>query len=262
MADDRDRAIRDYAVLAPQVVHPGIVRPKVEAANFELKPEYIAKNESIVQSQVVSLGNLENQIGQLAIAMSSKSQGSLSSNTEDPRREGKEHCKVINLRSGKNIDILVDVTKKRLELNSSQEPPQDESMLQQPSHQDTGASGQPIATLEGNQPITAEEEAATLVVTTYNKSKEQRLECSHMLQSKIPKKLKDLESFTIQCTIGTKYNDRALCDLGANINLMTLSAFKQLGVGECRPTTVTLQLAGRSHAYPEGKIGVVLVKAD
>ena len=87
------------------------------------------KNEAIVQSQAVSLRNLKNQIGQLATAMSSRSQGSLPSNTEDPRREGKEHCKVINLRSEKNVDILVDVTKKRLELNSSQEPPQDESIL-------------------------------------------------------------------------------------------------------------------------------------
>ena len=38
MANDRDRAIIDYVVLTPQVVHPGIVRPEVEAANFELKP--------------------------------------------------------------------------------------------------------------------------------------------------------------------------------------------------------------------------------
>ena len=38
MADDRDRAIRDYAVLTPQVVHPGIIRPEVDAVNFELKP--------------------------------------------------------------------------------------------------------------------------------------------------------------------------------------------------------------------------------
>ena len=38
MADDRDRAIRDYVVLTPQVVHLGIIRPEVEAANFELKP--------------------------------------------------------------------------------------------------------------------------------------------------------------------------------------------------------------------------------
>ena len=37
MADDRDRTIRDYAVLTPQVVHPGIIRLEVDAANFELK---------------------------------------------------------------------------------------------------------------------------------------------------------------------------------------------------------------------------------
>ncbi|KAH9681678.1 hypothetical protein KPL71_027061 [Citrus sinensis] len=43
---------------------------------------------------------------------------------------------------------------------------------------------------------------------------------------------------------------------------MSLSVFKQLGVKECRPTTVTLQLADRSHAYPEGKIEDVLVKVE
>ena len=137
--------------------------------------EYIAKNEAIVQSQAVSLRNLENQIGQLATAISSRPQGSLSSNTKDPRREGKEHCKVINLRSGKNVDVPIDVTKKRVELNSSQEPPQNESMLQQPSHHVTGASGQATATQEGNQLINTEKEVATPVMTIYNKSNEQRL---------------------------------------------------------------------------------------
>ena len=55
--------------------------------------EYIAKNEAIVQSQVVSLGNLENQMGQLATAMSSRTQGSLPNNTEDHRRERKNTTK-------------------------------------------------------------------------------------------------------------------------------------------------------------------------
>ena len=68
----------------------------------------------------------------------------------------------------------------------------------------------------------------------------QTQECSHMLQSKMPQKLKDLGSITIHCSIGTKYSGKTLCDLGASINLMTLSEFKQLGVGEVRPTTVTL----------------------
>ena len=61
-------------------------------------------------------------MGQLATTMSSRSQESLPGNIEDPRREGKEHCKVINLRSGKNVDIPVNVTKKGLKLNSLQKP--------------------------------------------------------------------------------------------------------------------------------------------
>ena len=35
-----------------------------------------------------------------------------------------------------------------------------------------------------------------------------------------------------------------------------------MGVGEYKPTTVTLKLADRSHAYPEGKIEDVLLKVD
>ena len=38
MANDRDIAIRDYAMLTPQAIHSGIVRPDVQADNFELKP--------------------------------------------------------------------------------------------------------------------------------------------------------------------------------------------------------------------------------
>ena len=74
--------------------------------------------------------------------------------------------------------------------------------------------------------------------------------------------MKDSRSFTIPFSIGTRYNGRAICDLGAIINIMPLSVFKQLGVGEYRPTTVTLQLGDKSHAYPEGKIEDILVKVD
>ena len=74
--------------------------------------------------------------------------------------------------------------------------------------------------------------------------------------------MKDPRSFTIPCSIGTKYSGKTLCDLGASINLIPLSVFKQLEVGECRPTIVTLQLADRSHAYLKGKIEDVLVKVN
>ncbi|XP_019236700.1 PREDICTED: uncharacterized protein LOC109216933 [Nicotiana attenuata] len=85
-------------------------------------------------------------------------------------------------------------------------------------------------------------------------------ECSSRIQGKLPQKLKDPGSFTIHISIGKHVVGRALCDLGASINLMPLCVFRQLGLGEPRPTTVILQLADRSLAHPEGVIEDVLVQ--
>ncbi|XP_075080668.1 uncharacterized protein LOC107825300 [Nicotiana tabacum] len=65
-------------------------------------------------------------------------------------------------------------------------------------------------------------------------------ECSARVQSKFPPKLKDPGSFTIPLSLGKQEVGRALCDLGASINLMPSSLFKQLGLGALRPTTITL----------------------
>ncbi|XP_062075722.1 uncharacterized protein LOC133779836 [Humulus lupulus] len=87
-------------------------------------------------------------------------------------------------------------------------------------------------------------------------------ECSAILQRKLPQKLRDLGNFTIPCTIGKFECKHALCDLGASIYLMSLSVFRRLGLGEARPTTVTLQLADRLMKHPWGIIEDVLVKVD
>ncbi|XP_070022112.1 uncharacterized protein [Nicotiana sylvestris] len=85
-------------------------------------------------------------------------------------------------------------------------------------------------------------------------------ECTSRVQNKLPQKLKDPGSFTIPVRIGNIDVGRALCDLGASINLMPLSLFKQLGLGAPRPTTVMLQLADRSIAHPKGVIEDVLLQ--
>ena len=87
-------------------------------------------------------------------------------------------------------------------------------------------------------------------------------ECSAILQRKLPHKLKDPDNFTIPYTIGNSIFERALCDLGASINLMLLSIFRRLGLGEACPTTVTLQLADSSLKHPKGMIEDVMVKVD
>ncbi|XP_022857587.1 uncharacterized protein LOC111378584 [Olea europaea var. sylvestris] len=87
-------------------------------------------------------------------------------------------------------------------------------------------------------------------------------ECSAILQKKLPHKLKDPSSFNIPCNIGGITFDRALCDLGASINLMPLSVFKKLGLGEMKPTTLTSQMADRPITYPKGIIEDVLMEVD
>ncbi|XP_062086021.1 uncharacterized protein LOC133792115 [Humulus lupulus] len=69
-------------------------------------------------------------------------------------------------------------------------------------------------------------------------------ECNAILQKNLPQKVKDTGSFTIPCTIGGSSFDNALCDLGASINLMPLSVFKKLGVGEVKPTTILYKKKG------------------
>ncbi|XP_060202540.1 uncharacterized protein LOC132630964 [Lycium barbarum] len=73
-------------------------------------------------------------------------------------------------------------------------------------------------------------------------------------------KLKDPGSFTIEISIGKQVVVRALCDLGASINLMPSSIFRKLGLEVPRPITIVLQLADKSLARPEGIIEDVLVQ--
>ena len=85
-------------------------------------------------------------------------------------------------------------------------------------------------------------------------------ECSAILQKKLPPKLQDPGSFAISFSIGTRVSGKALCDMGASINLMPLSMFKRLRLGEPKSTTIILQLADRSYQHPRGLIENVLVK--
>ena len=82
------------------------------------------------------------------------------------------------------------------------------------------------------------------------------------MKKKLPPKLKDPGRFTIPCAIGNAIFERALCDLGASINLIPWSIFKKLKLGEARPKTVTLKLADQSLTHLCGIIEDVLVKVD
>ncbi|KAK6146407.1 hypothetical protein DH2020_020276 [Rehmannia glutinosa] len=211
--------------------------------------------------------NLENQVGQLAMIIGGQHQkGQFPSNTKvNPKKQ----CSAIHLRSGnastrgrrfqkikkicshawprfqkKKLDAqfskFLDIFKK-LHINI----PFVDTLEQMPNY------AKFLKDVMSKKKKLAEFETVNLTE-----------ECSAIIQRKLPQKLKDPGSFTISCKIGGVFFDKALCDLGASINLMPLPIFRKLGLGELKPSKASLQLSDRSLIYPKGIIEDVLVKVD
>ena len=75
-------------------------------------------------------------------------------------------------------------------------------------------------------------------------------------------KYKDLGYPTILVMIRGKLVEKALLDLGASVNLLPYSVYKQLRLGELKPTSITLSLADRSMKIPRGMIEDILIQVD
>ena len=85
---------------------------------------------------------------------------------------------------------------------------------------------------------------------------------SAIIECKTPMKYKDPGCPTISVNIGGISVEKALLDLGASVNLFPYSMYKQLGLGELKPTSITLSLADRSIKIPKGTIEDVLIQVD
>ena len=83
-----------------------------------------------------------------------------------------------------------------------------------------------------------------------------------IIQCKSPLKYKNLGCPTISVMIRGKVVEKAFLDLGASVNLLPYSVYKQLGLGELKPTSITLSLVDRSVKIPRGIIEDFLVQVD
>ncbi|GKG16557.1 reverse transcriptase domain-containing protein, partial [Tanacetum coccineum] len=85
--------------------------------------------------------------------------------------------------------------------------------------------------------------------------------CSAMLLKKLPEKRGDPGKFLIPCDFSGMDVCHPLADLGASINLMPLSIWKNLlSLPKLTPTRMTLELADRSITRPKGVVEDVFVK--
>ncbi|PIN16592.1 DNA-directed DNA polymerase [Handroanthus impetiginosus] len=179
----------------------------------EKKPSLEETLMQFMASTAANFKTMETQIGQLA-------NESLPSNIEpNSRQDDKAQCQAVTLHNGRKLQEVVKETGK--------------------------AKGKEVIYEENEKEVEAPLEVKALEqIPSYVKfmkdilSKKRRLgdyetvalteECSAIIQNKLPLKLKDPESFTI----GTHFSGRALCDLGASINLMPYSIYYTLANSE------------------------------
>ncbi|XP_049373329.1 uncharacterized protein LOC125838305 [Solanum verrucosum] len=86
--------------------------------------------------------------------------------------------------------------------------------------------------------------------------------CNVIMTNESITKREDPGAFTIACTIGMLQFAKALCDLGASINLMPYAIYKQLGLGEPKATTIRLFMDDRSIKHHVGILHDIMVKVD
>ena len=84
---------------------------------------------------------------------------------------------------------------------------------------------------------------------------------SVIIECKTTTKYKDPGCPTISVNIGGTCVEKALLYLGASVNLLPYSMYKQLGLEELKPTSITLSLADWSIKIPKGTIEDVLTQS-
>ncbi|XP_016173229.1 uncharacterized protein LOC107615701 [Arachis ipaensis] len=85
---------------------------------------------------------------------------------------------------------------------------------------------------------------------------------SALIQQGLPPKLEDPGSFFLPCTIGNLSINKAMCDLGASINLVPSSLMKRLCINEVKPIQMSLELVDKSVVFSKGVVENLLVKVD
>ncbi|XP_022894041.1 uncharacterized protein LOC111408526 [Olea europaea var. sylvestris] len=225
----------------------------------------------------------------MAIALTGRTLGNLPSNT---KINSEEHAKAIRTRSGKQLS---GIHVKRSSINQETKSPAIEEPIEHDEQIEESTPAEKLGKTQGKTTVNPHEPPIPfpqrlkkqkleqqykkfLEMPSYAKSLKDILsnkhklwdhetvmlieECSTRIQKKLLPKLKDPGSFIVPCTIGEIYFDKVLCDLGASINLMSLSVFRKLGLRKAKVTTVTLQLADRSLTHPRGIIEDMLIKVE
>ncbi|XP_012477563.1 uncharacterized protein LOC105793184 [Gossypium raimondii] len=170
-------------------------------------------------------------------------QGALPSDTENSRTQGKEQCITITLRSGTQLsDVHDDIAEEDNASNNQVKIPK--------------PSKKYIASKKGKQKnVVAELDQFKIFLEVLMQLH------SNILLIEALEQMYNYVKFMIDI-LSKKHRlgefETVALIKGCTMMLINKLPPKKLGIGKARPTTVTLQLAGRSYTHLEGKIENVL----
>ncbi|XP_049357604.1 uncharacterized protein LOC125822257 [Solanum verrucosum] len=253
-----------------------------------------------VYAHVVSIKHLELQMTQLSTTVNPRQPGTLPSNTiQNPKNDG--HCMAVTTRGGKQTvdphmpsgveknasldDDVVEVSGETESATDKEEevtqkvvpiprppPPFPQRLVKKTKERKYRRFISMLKQLFINVPLKEALEQMSGyakfmkdMVTNKGVSFEDddRLQqCSAIATMSLVQKKEDPGAFTIPCTIGLLHFAKALCDLGASINLMPLSIYKKLGLGDPKMTAIRLLMADRTMKRPIGVLHDVQVKVE
>ncbi|GJZ99090.1 hypothetical protein Tco_0671641, partial [Tanacetum coccineum] len=199
--------------------------------NSNLIKEIRATSDAAIRNQGASIKALEIQIGQMSKVLQERGFRSLPSSTEtNPRDQVKSISTTIETDSHliRRIGSSQHVVSTRQNSKFLYKPRQ--TMVPFPSRLEDHYYEE-----EGN----------------YRPKFMEAYEAPH-IKNTIPRKEKDLRSFTLPCFINDFCFDNALVDLEASISVMLLSTYLNLGLGELAHTRLTVELPHMTVKYPKG----------
>ncbi|XP_040963884.1 uncharacterized protein [Gossypium hirsutum] len=274
----------------PRPLQPPQLPPK-PSTSLEAIVERLAVDVAKYQQRTdASIQELTNQVSKLSMAVNRlESQGKLPSQTEPNPRQ---NASAITLRSGKVLETVPDKSHgqdNEREKQISDPKARPESEIQKPvvvpppfpgrlakdkKEKEEKEILETFRKVEVNIPLLD----AIKQIPRYAKflkelctSKRKLIgnervnvgeNVSAVLQKKVLPKYKDQCMFAISCEIGNVGINKAMCDLGASINVMPYPIYKLINAGPLKKTGVIIQLADKSVIYPEGLLKDVLVKIN
>ncbi|XP_075085055.1 uncharacterized protein LOC142168293 [Nicotiana tabacum] len=259
----------------------GILSGKMEEKVHQMQEKAHQMHEKLI-SHDSAIKCIEIQLGQISMALNNSPQGTLPADTHvNPKEQGPKQLMIVSLRNGRDLDLEQEIARESrptetlipvlIEVDDLTGLTE---VTIQHAQESTSKEKEVAKETEVNIPLIDALREMSGYAKMMNDLMSRKFDfqdlatvtltqtCSDVVTRPITEKLSDPGSFIIPCTIGSYAFAKALCDLGANINLMPFAIYKRLGIGRARPTSMLLQLAERTLKRPSGILDDVLVQVE